>query len=70
MRGYYISELLIDSFYKGSRGYGRIVEAGKRDDVLSADNAYRVRVEPTDWMGNRLVGGTDFWATVFVTGDE
>lgn len=66
MRGFYISEILLDTIYKGSRGYGRIVEAVKRDDVLCADNAYRIRVEPTNWMGQREVGGTDYWATIFI----
>lgn len=65
MRGYYISDILLDTHYRGSRGEGVIVEAHKRDDVLSADNAYAVRVQRRDHFTGTTFGN-DFWATIFI----
>lgn len=65
MRGYYISEILLDTYYRGRRGEGVIVEARKRDDVLKADNAYAVRVQACDSLTGAKTSH-DFWATIFI----
>jgi hypothetical protein len=66
MRGYSLSEVLLDTPYRGSRGYGRIIHAEKREDVYSADHVFLVQVEPTDHWGTRIPGGNTYYATVFI----
>ena len=49
MRGYSLSDLLVGTFYKSptkSWKNGIIVEAVRRDEFMSADNCFSVRVRP------------------------
>lgn len=67
MRGYSLSELLVGKFYKSptkSWKNGIIVEAVRRDEFMSADNCFSVRVRPESGRDE------DFWATVWVSVEE
>lgn len=59
MRGYSLSELLVDHYYRSrTRGEGVIIRAEKRDNIYDADYAFAVEV--------RQSNGETFWSTVFI----
>lgn len=64
MNFYTLENVILGTWYRGTRGSGEIVEATERQDTCCADGrVFAVRVRPT-YDGTLL--RSDFWATIVV----